>query len=362
MGSNNGQPPAMTVRSCPSGMPAVGVWQEITPPQIKLVPHPPGEFTGSAGIVAVAVNPLDPATVYAAGGHQKCCVDGSDGIFKSTDCGVSWKKINTGINGTQLDSGWQWSSGIVLSFKNPNVMYTQSGYGAEGLFKSTDGGVNWAQLFGPTSEIARTVGANFTENVAMDPTDPEHLVVTFHADCTGPFGPMCMAETTDGGNKWRLFKGPTNGWQEAAGAMVLNKTTFLYGSGSGLYFTEDNGAIWEKVAPAGYFQLYRSPTGTMYVGTGQDIISSRDGHTWTSLPNSPRATNVFGDGTALFSSFMNDIAGQPIWTAMESKGGAWSNVKTPPIRQGTTWFDYDSQHHILYSANLNGGLWRTVTK
>ena len=61
----------------------------------------------------------------------------------------------------------------------------------------------------PGSEIAMTVDYNFLQEVSMDPTDPAHLVVSFHADCKGAYAPMCMAESKDSGTTWRLFKGPT---------------------------------------------------------------------------------------------------------------------------------------------------------
>jgi len=340
-------------------MGAVGVWEQITPPQIQI------EGTTGVGMDAVSVDPLDPATVYTSGGHKACCANGSDGIFKSTDCGATWVKWNTGTNGDKLDQGYVWYSGIVIDPRSSKIMYAQSGYGAEGLWKSTDGGVSWLQLFTPETKIPDVVQYNFTQDLSMDPTDANHLVVSFHNDCAAPYAPMCMADSRDGGATWRIFKGPPSlpGWIEGAGVVTLSAHAFIYSSFSGVYYTADDGASWEKVAASGTFQLYKSPAdGKMYLGSGNAILSSIDGHAWTVIPGSPAAMSVFGDGKTVFASFTNNYGGQPIYSASESDLLTWTNVKTPQIRQGVTWFAYDSQHHILYSANLNGGLWRTVTQ
>jgi hypothetical protein len=91
-------------------------------------------------------------------------------------------------------------------------------------------------------------------------------------------------------------------------------------------------------------------------------MSSPDGHVWTQIPGSPNGTTVIGDGQNLYAAYVNDFGGQPLWTAPEANpANQWTNVKTPMMSQGTTWFAYDPDHHILYAANMNAGLWRVVT-
>lgn len=356
-GDDGGAPPVV-IRACPSGAAAVGTWVQITPPQIPI-------DDTSVGMVSVSVDPLDPATVYTSGGHKACCGNGSDGVFKSTDCGATWVKWNTGTNGDKLDQGYVWGTGIVINPHDSKIMYAESGYGAEGLWKSTDGGVSWVQLFTPETKIPDIVQYNFTQDLAMDPTDSNHLVVSFHADCAKPYAPMCMADSRDGGATWRIFNGPPSipSWTEGGGVIALGEHSFLYVAFIGVYYTADDGSKWEKVADSGASEVYKSPTdGKMYIGSGRDVLTSTDGHTWTSIPGSPAATAVIGDGKTIFASFGNDYTGQPFHSASESDLSTWTNVKTPQIKQGVSWFSYDAQHHILYAANLRGGLWRTVTQ
>jgi hypothetical protein len=43
----------------------------------------------------------------------------------------------------------------------------------------------------------------------------------------------------------------------------------------------------------------------------------------------------------------------------------WSSFPPPaalPKDQGAPFLDYDQAHHILYSSNFAGGVWRVVTQ
>jgi hypothetical protein len=343
------------VTACPSGVGAVGQWENITPPQLQI-------GANDVGIVSVAVDPHNPSVVFTSG----TCSSGS-GIYKSTDCGATWTKANTGRNAAAIDSGYQWQ--IVIDPTNDDVMYATNGYGSPAsLFKSTNAGVDWDALFAPGSDVANAVQDVFTQNVSMDPNDSKHLVVTFHVDCTGAYAPMCMAESTDGGDTWRLFKGPTSGWQEGAGPLVINATSFLYAAPfDGLFYTGDNGAHWETVSNsnfAGAFaDMYRSPTtGTYYLGANNGVLKSADGHAWELIPTSPKAVGVVGDGQRVFATFQNDNSGRPFYSALESNISSWTNLDSPNVHQGGSMMQFDSQHSILYSSDYNAGLWRSVTK
>src|SRR4029077_20798309 len=99
------------------------------------------------------------------------------GIYRTTDCEASWAKINTGTSGAALDRGDQWS--MAIDPVDLKVMYAVSGYGTMGLFKTTNGGVDWKQPLAP--EIAHVfVYDGFTAQVRVDPTEHEHVVITPH--------------------------------------------------------------------------------------------------------------------------------------------------------------------------------------
>jgi len=336
----------MTNASACNGLPAAGTWDNVAPP-------------GVTDTNAVMVDPFDAATVWLGANNK--------GIFKSTDCGATWKHVNTGRHGPDLDKG-----GLVSMAADPvapGVLYTIAIYGAQGMWKSINGGVDWDPLFPADSEVAKTVAYNFIDSISMDPTDHQHLVIGTHAECLAPYAPTCEAESKDGGATWRLFKQPGTGWQEQAGPFVLGATSWLYGAPSGLYLTTDSGATWKDVGPSGAsfgggevenHEIRRGRDGTYYLTTYQGIAKSSDGHAWSLIPNSGgRSVGFAACNGQLYSS---DQWSGGYHTASDADTTKWTVVPPPPApgNQGAPFVDCDAPHHLLYSSNFAGGLWRLV--
>jgi hypothetical protein len=340
------------VSACPKADDAAaGTWENITPPGVQLE-----ELDGQRiyGTQAVLINPQDTANVYV--GVEK------QGLFKSNDCGASWKRVNTGRNGDVIGTGAQWS--MAMDPLDPNVIFAVNGYGSEyGLWKTKDGGVNWDQLFPMGSEVAKSVMYNFTSIISMDPSDHLHLVVSFHADCTGAYATACQAETKDGGANWRLLKGPSGSTWEGAGVVVLGATTWLYAMPmDGLSVTTDSGATWSNALPGGggaHYQLYHSKSGPYYLSSKWGILHSDDGVAWSSFENSGgELTGIVGTGKYIYAS---QQFGGRYYRASESNPAQWAEFETPG-RPTSEWggylLAYDPDHKLLYSTNQVGGLWR----
>ena len=137
---------------------------------------PPDTF-----ILSLAIDPMTPSTVYAAGG----------GIFKSTDGGGSWNEIDTGL---PLGSGQMPFSSLALDPTAPSTIY--AGYfaysGPKGaIYKSTNGGATWdAADAGLTSIDVRVLAI-----------DPVNATTLYTAAGTDAF------KSVDGGASWtRLFR------------------------------------------------------------------------------------------------------------------------------------------------------------
>ena len=86
------------------------------------------------GAQDVLMNPARPSDLYAFFCHQ--------GVFKSADYGLTWKKVNTGENGSAIDSGKPWGSAIDTDRRrDSNTPPTLYATGSQGSFwRSTDGG------------------------------------------------------------------------------------------------------------------------------------------------------------------------------------------------------------------------------
>jgi hypothetical protein len=347
-GTSNVQPPHV-VNPCPTGS-APGVaaqkWENITPEGVDL------NIFG--GMQAVQVNPQDTSVVYAAASRQ--------GIYKSTDCGATWKKINTGRSADVLATGSQWS--FVIDPMDPNVMYTANGYSNDmALFKSTNGGVDWDSLMPAGGNVDRALDVKFVQEVAMDPTDHKHLVVTFHADCKPPNNGACMAESTDSGATWRIFDGPGKGWTEGTGPIVIDSKTMLVAQAfDGLFLTTDSGATWKQVGKGGYRPGYNNK-GTWVVGSAQRAIqrSTDNARTWTEVAGAPSQVNgICGDGEHIYAG---TLPGTDYYVATASVGTDWVKMTNPTgSPHGSNWLTCDRDHHLIYSNTQDGGLWRLQTQ
>jgi hypothetical protein len=337
--------PDVTVHACDALGPD-GTWQRI---------GPPAAFQSDAAVVNVAIDPLHAGTVYAGIGRSS---SPQYGLWKSTDCGANWVHLNTGRNGSQLDSGSQWE--IRVDPTNSDV-YTVSAYGTGALYRSSNGGVDWDDITPKGNGIP-----SFVQQFSIDPGDHKHVIVTFHANCGGAYAPMCLGETTDGAATWRFVKGPSGGWGEAAGPSVLGGSQWIYAAPfDGVYVTKDSGATWTKAV--GYAGCYMDPvnvSGSYYMGClNMSIRTSTNGNDWIPLTNSPQASGIVATGKYLYAAFQNDNSGQPIHRAALSNLTSWTTVTTPKISQGPNagGMPYDPHHRVLYVGAWGGGLWRVVT-
>ena len=167
-----------------------GSWLPISDGQLK---------TSSVGAIAVADS--DPNVIYVGMGES--CVRGNasngDGVYKSIDGGKTWR--NVGLEDSQTIGA------VRVHPKNPDIVYVAAlGHlwgpnEMRGVYRSTDGGGTWKQVFtrGPDAGAV---------DLAMDPSNPRVLYASFwqvrrnpyHFDSGGPGSGLF--KSTDGGDTW----------------------------------------------------------------------------------------------------------------------------------------------------------------
>jgi len=152
-------------------------------------------------ISKVLIDPNDENTIYASAMGPLFKNDNNRGIYKSTDNGSTWNQILfvgdfTGV----ID--------MVNHPTNSNILYAASWerirtpqnriYGGETsrIYKSTDGGTNWAELTNGLPSLANDKGRI---SIAMAPSNPEVLYARY-ADAIGSI--KGVYRTSDGGNTW----------------------------------------------------------------------------------------------------------------------------------------------------------------
>jgi hypothetical protein len=115
--------------------------------------------------------------------------------------------------------------------------------------------------------------------------------------------------------------------------------------------------------------LFRSGVGLYFLGGSSGILTSPDGTSWSLITGAGPSlvSGLTSDGKNMYAASgfpWNPGQGpppyQPFYTTAESDGMAWTNMTSPLLSNGGQ-LEYDPDHHVLYSSNLDAGFWRVVT-
>lgn len=145
-----------------------GIWRTLNATASSPTWTPLTDPFPSLSISALAVSPVDPATLYAGTGSfsNGLYVGGpSVGVYKTTDGGNNWTVSGQGVfNGlrivrlvpTALDGGQ-----VVLAATKDNAP------GRDGVYRSTDGAANWTRISGRGG-----LPSGGVSDLVSDPADP----------------------------------------------------------------------------------------------------------------------------------------------------------------------------------------------
>jgi len=230
-------------------------------------------------INAIAVDYSDTDIIYAAGIGWI----GGSGVWKSTDKGGTWIRMT---NGFPANRPYPSLNTMVMDPIDPQVLYVggkpMSGLPSIGVYKTTDGGNNWAE----TDSTLRTLDI---KELAIDPAYPQ---IVFAATAGGLF------KTTNGGTIWDTTTLMTPVVRSLA--IDPQNTDIVYAGMFGhasICKSTDGGATWDSVSIASddttviCIALAPSNSNIIYAGTvGNDagvyVYKSTDaGQTWQKKSN-----------------------------------------------------------------------------
>ena len=347
----------------------VGEWTNVTPSGISLNN---ADFNGdNYGAQDVLVDPVRPSDLYAFFCHQ--------GVFKSTNYGIDWHRVNTGLGGGVIDGGKPWGEAIDTNrCRDPNTPPTLYSLGSQGRFwRSQDGGESWKGFDLPDDGKARPQDGY---DVDVDPYDGQHLIVGFHEESG-------LAESSDGGETWRSVKldaGMQSGISWYAffidtGDPATTRDTWLMiaqatGGNDGTWRTSDGGAGWQRVESNehghGQAQLFQTG-GVVYMAGVYGTMdwgvyrSSDFGASWTHVGANGGQNGVYGTGKFVYAESGGANAGGQDQSLSERAplpdGTSWSTW-TIPVSNGPKHaaVTYDGTHYIVVGGNWLAGLWRYV--
>jgi photosystem II stability/assembly factor-like uncharacterized protein len=207
-------------------------------------------------IGVIAVDPTNPdKNLWVGTGETwtRNSVSIGDGLYKSTDGGVNWKKV--GFENSERISS------IEINPQNSQEIYVGilgalwSDSDERGVYKTTDGGITW-------EKILYTNASTGCADIIMDPNDPTTLYASMWEFRRTPWsfssgGPSsALYKSTDGGASWnKIHNGfPPGDLGRIALAVAPSDTKILYSvleteedKNKGLYKSVDSGASWEHL-------------------------------------------------------------------------------------------------------------------
>ncbi len=178
-----------------------------------------------SGLLAVAIDPSSSSTMYM-------CSD-FGGPYKTTDGGVSWDAITNGI----MCEGWYYQSvsgDFLINPDDTDILY-KGGYD---LFKSTDGGDSWTDIWDSDRRGAVRLG--------MDTARPDTIYMG-----TGMGGrawkDSFFVWSGDGGDNWyRLQDGLPTGLRPLGIEVDPGTHDVFLGSNIGVYYLKQGDTTWTK--------------------------------------------------------------------------------------------------------------------
>lgn len=166
---------------------------------------------------------------------------------------------------------------------NPNIIYIGAAYG--GIWKSTNGGINWVSK--TDFEVSLSSGA-----IAIDPSNTNIIYYgTGEATYSGTsYYGRGLLKSTNGGDTWTSITAtlPTSSYFSRIVIKPGDSNTLLAALGtSGLYKSTNAGMNWSQVISGRCDDVIFSPDGTKayIVGSGTNYRLSTDGGTTFTIGN-----------------------------------------------------------------------------
>lgn len=304
---------------------------------------------------AIAIAPNNRNTIYVGTGEGNLSGDSfaGMGVLKSTDGGQTWVTLAAD---TFMGLAF---SGLVIDPRNPNTLYASITSGVfgrravsdlslgkkKGIYKSTDGGVNWNLVLAD-----EFFSVNPGTDIEIDPVNPATLYATIFTQ--GIF------KTTDGGNSWKkLGTGlPQFGFNRIDVGIAGSDTNVVYASfGSsrnndllGLFKSTDGGVTWNTIAPPprtrfgnicqcsydNFITVDPTDADIVYFGGVGFYKSSDGGQSWTDL-------STINIGLHADAHAMAFVPGNANRIFVGNDGGVWSSNDG-----GSTWVNINNNLNI----------------
>jgi photosystem II stability/assembly factor-like uncharacterized protein len=308
-----------------------GVWR-TTNGGVTFTPVFDNEESYSIGFVTL--DPKNPSTVWVGSGENNSqrSVSWGDGVYRSDDDGRTWR--NMGLKKSEHIAR------VLIDPRDSNVVYVASqgplwGPGGDrGVFKTTDGGKTWKNVF----TISENTGVT---DLVFEPGNPDVMYAAAyqrrrHVWTLIDGGPESgIYKSTDAGATWNKLRGGLPGGDVGRIGLGVSpaKPNLIYaemeaaGGAGGVYASEDRGGTWEK----------------------RDTFTSSSPQYYSTIFVNPKnAEQIYVMDTTIMTS---DDGGRT-----EKQLGS----RSKHVDNHVVWIDPDETDHLL--VGCDGGLYETFDR
>jgi photosystem II stability/assembly factor-like uncharacterized protein len=349
----------------------------------------------SKAIRAISISPADSNVIYAGAFGW--------GVFKSTNAGVTWASMKTGLTNTHVRS--------IVALSNSEVFCGTN----DGVFKSTDGGASWVSVWptafsvrglaydpGPGSLYAATFGAGLFKSTnhgaswtALTVTDPISAQTLSHQWTVAVFGNDslyvggsildiasggALFRSVDGGASWLQVQ-RSIGIRSSVHAIAVSPSnpdvSLIIGTATkGVYKSTNGGTNWTDINGAatvhpladlsinavGFSPDFRF-AGTDSIG---NFFSRALGDTtqgWIAaagLPGAPAVVNAIAINRQHQNSIILGTEGQGTF-ASTNAGASWLPRNTGMLGTAGRVVRRLSNGDLLLGTDLGDGIWISTT-
>jgi photosystem II stability/assembly factor-like uncharacterized protein len=284
--------------------------------------------TGGGSIGSLAVHPTNGQILLAG-----VTLEGADGVYRSTDGGSTW----TGVIG---GSGFP-ATAVVFDPTNGNNAFVaigaSGGNAQNGIYGSTDAGATWTPLLTAGTAPAGRIA------LALAPSTPTTLYasIAYESDGTTSAGSLyALYKTTNSGTSWTKLASVPNYcnpqcWYDMALAVAPNNANVVFGAGAYQYATDsqttvvrstDGGTTWALLGGgANGVNVHTDGHAVAFSPSGSTVYVGTDGGVWSSTNVTASTVNWTSlNATLAITQFYNGLSVDPT-NVNRMFGGAQDN-------------------------------------